>query len=600
MEIIFENTYSNIIFTAEFGVISYPLHVQDEGVEIDDNVGLINFVGNGVHARTTEPHKIEVTISNPPDAVSSVFGRTGAIVAEFADYEANQIYKFDEKVENNVQVSQNTSLRHRAEHEWNGSDHLNMPTEFPPSAHTHEHSAITNQTADDHHSQSHTHDGIDGSGTVSHASLSNRDASNSHSIGAITDLQTELDSKALDSTVFKINEHIDESTGISDSGKPIVLNSQGVIDVSMIDASTFYYVGPHDPSDPANPTGEYPDTTGESHGAFWVAQDMITAPYTFTTGDLNGKDIDNGDFMVWGTGGWSIMRGEMNPLLYYKLDGSQALTDPFAGGSQQLKDIIDGTDDTDAATVAQVNERVLRTGDTMTGSLTVHGHFKVGNGVVYNSMSVQATDTENAPLFFLRQDGQNAGVIFYDSIYKVMRFIKYSEDDPTQIIGQAFLDEHGDLVTSNDLLSGDNITATSSINVGTNDNGNSAIRFHDNATGIPVIFWDNTDKEFKIDVNADEGFTIYHSGNANNNMLQSYWETGSNTVIALPDYDVATHAVYVDGLLLNPATGYTVVDTGTVVEIHLNNTPVTETCVMYYSTLVNNTRPAHSFSGATS
>jgi len=169
-------------------------------------------------------------------------------------------------------------------------------------------------------------------------------------------------------THYTKGEHIAVSLGTADAGKPIILNPQGQIDTSMINASTFYYVGPFTP-ETAN---EYPDTTGESHGAFWVTQGLA-ATYTFQGGDLAGLNIDNGDFMVWGSVGWSIMRGEMNPLLYYKLDGSQAITAAFAGGGQQIKNIADGTDSTDAATVAQLDTKLELTGGTLTGGLTLTG-----------------------------------------------------------------------------------------------------------------------------------------------------------------------------------------------------------------------------------
>jgi len=191
-----------------------------------------------------------------------------------------------------------------------------------------------------------------------------------HVIGDVTDLQTELNDR------YTKGEHVYESTGTNDAFKPITLNSTGQIDPSMIDASTFYYVGTWDPSDPDGPNDdssgcdpvygcEYPDTTNESHGAFWVV-DQLENPvnptdpvtdyyYTFQSGDLAGMDIRVGDFMVWGTGGWSIMRGEMNPTLYYKLDGSQPLTNHFQAGGYQLKNIANGTDGQDACSMAQYN-----------------------------------------------------------------------------------------------------------------------------------------------------------------------------------------------------------------------------------------------------
>jgi len=185
-----------------------------------------------------------------------------------------------------------------------------------------------------------------------------------HTIAEVEHLWDRLNDRPLFGDIYTRSQFINTSAGTPDAGKPIVLDANGLIDVSMLDTSTFYYVGPWDPSAGT----EYPDTTGESHGAFWVI-DVLSAPnngdaYEFQAGDLLGKSITVGDFMVWGTGGWGIMAGEMNPMLYYKLDGSQAITAPFAGGSQQLKNIAAGTEAGDAIEYAQFNTGLDSKADT--------------------------------------------------------------------------------------------------------------------------------------------------------------------------------------------------------------------------------------------
>ena len=53
----------------------------------------------------------------------------------------------------------------------------------------------------------------------------------------------------LDANVgYSIEDFIDVSTGVPDAGKPIVLNSEGLVDQSMINVSSFYYVGPFTPT----------------------------------------------------------------------------------------------------------------------------------------------------------------------------------------------------------------------------------------------------------------------------------------------------------------------------------------------------------------
>jgi len=150
---------------------------------------------------------------------------------------------------------------------------------------------------------------------------------------------------------YQKSDFIDMSEGVASAGKPVKLNASGEIDSSMLDVSVFTYVGPFTPTS----SDEYPDTTGVTHGSFWGCEGVDdTNGYTFSGGDLAGRTINNGDFMVWSDSGWSILLGGMDPSLYYKLNGSNPLTAPFAGGGQQIKNIADGTDVTDAATVGQL------------------------------------------------------------------------------------------------------------------------------------------------------------------------------------------------------------------------------------------------------
>ena len=170
--------------------------------------------------------------------------------------------------------------------------------------------------------------------------------------------------------IFFDSDHISVGNGAVDANKPIILNANGYVDPSFIEHDTMYYVGSFTPT----PTDEYPDTTGETKGAAWMVQGVDdTNGYTFNSGDLTGRNITNSDFMVWGSNGWSIISGQMNPSIYYLLDGTRAITAPFAGGGQQIKNIADGTDDQDAVTVNQISTLldyfVKVDGDTMTGAL---------------------------------------------------------------------------------------------------------------------------------------------------------------------------------------------------------------------------------------
>jgi len=148
------------------------------------------------------------------------------------------------------------------------------------------------------------------------------------------------------------SEHIDISTGSADAGKPIILNNSGKVDASMMEVSSGYeFQGTFTPVD----TQEYPDTTGLNSGAFWDIDGVDdTNGYTFTGGDLTGETIHNGNLLVFtGSDTWQIKISDMNPALYYKLDGSKAITDNFAGGGYKITNIVAGDTNGDAIEYAQ-------------------------------------------------------------------------------------------------------------------------------------------------------------------------------------------------------------------------------------------------------
>ena len=178
-----------------------------------------------------------------------------------------------------------------------------------------------------------------------------------------TDLQNELDNR------FKKSEHVDSSAGASDAGKPIVLGADGYIDESMLTVEGWTYIGDFTPM----VGSEYPDTTGVPNASFWTVIGVGNG-YTFATGDLAGQTVTVGDYMLWGTSGWAIRQSTMDPDAYYKRDGSQPITAPFAGGGQQVKNIVDGTEDTDGATVKQLNEG-LETKEDELGNPSVDGQI---------------------------------------------------------------------------------------------------------------------------------------------------------------------------------------------------------------------------------
>ena len=74
------------------------------------------------------------------------------------------------------------------------------------------------------------------------------------------------------------------------------------------------------------------------------------------------------------------VRALPNTELYYRLDGSNPITAPFAGGGQRIRDIANGVNDTDAATVAQLNGKTfISLTDTPTDYTGHAGHKLVVN-----------------------------------------------------------------------------------------------------------------------------------------------------------------------------------------------------------------------------
>jgi hypothetical protein len=198
--------------------------------------------------------------------------------------------------------------------------------------------------------------------------------------------------------VFFKNEFINFANGPTDQGKPVVLNLNGKIDPSMLDVSVFYYVGSWTPA----PNDEYPDTTNETYGAFWDITGIDpTNGYTFIGGDLAGKTINNADFLVHAVGGWSIMVSEMNPMLYYKLDGTSAITAPFAAGGQPLKNVADGTDAQDAVTINQISH-FSSAFYAVDGSNPLTNHFQA-NGFQLKNISNGTDDKDAASMFQVNQ-----------------------------------------------------------------------------------------------------------------------------------------------------------------------------------------------------
>jgi hypothetical protein len=166
---------------------------------------------------------------------------------------------------------------------------------------------------------------------------------------------------------FTKGEHIVTSIGPVDAGKPIILDGTGKIDPSLVSASALYFVGGFTPT----PSVEYPDTTTETPGAYWVVERVdVNLGYTFQSGDLQGLTAKNGSLMLWGTGGWTLLNDTINPDLYLRTDGSVAMSASLPMGGNRVVNMAEPVDDTDAVTFglhklkADQSDLDSHTGDT--------------------------------------------------------------------------------------------------------------------------------------------------------------------------------------------------------------------------------------------
>jgi hypothetical protein len=187
-------------------------------------------------------------------------------------------------------------------------------------------------------------------------------------------------------SIFMKSEYIATSVGTADSGKPIITNQSGKIDSSLLTIDSLHYIAGFTPDDTNPPTSEYPDTTGYTYGAFWVVSGLptIQSGYTFQSGDLIGQTVYNGDYMIFTESGWDRIDTGINILDLYLLDGSQAITGPFAGGGQQFKNAADATDDQDLVTKKQYETFVTNYAEP---AFAKNSAFNKDFGITYDTVA---------------------------------------------------------------------------------------------------------------------------------------------------------------------------------------------------------------------
>ncbi len=193
-----------------------------------------------------------------------------------------------------------------------------------------------------------------------------------HPTTDITGLDPLLATKADVGDSYLKTEHITESTGSADAGKPIILDSSGGLHPS-ISGSGLYPAGMYTPV-AGDIASEYPDTTGETFGAYWgVFADEVTG-FTFTVGDLIGQTVFPNDSVIYGSQGWSLFIAPTGSSDFYRLDGTIAITAPLAGGGQLAKNFAPAVEAGDLVEFSQIS-------DLATSYMRVDGTIPMGANI---------------------------------------------------------------------------------------------------------------------------------------------------------------------------------------------------------------------------
>jgi len=246
-----------------------------------------------------------------------------------------------------------------------------------------------------------------------------------HEISAVTGLQTQLDSKLEEGEAFKKTDHITEGGAAVNAGKPIVLDSNGKLHPTL-SGSGLYPVAMYTP----DAVNEYADPTGETFGAYWGI--IGVTEYTFVGGDLAGETVHPNDSVIYGSQGWGVFKMTGGSSDFYRIDGTVAISAPFAGGGQQVKNIAVATEAGDAVEYSQIagltTQFMLLDGTLdMKANLPTGGFKVVGmadgtadtDAVTFQQLATKAPDTATKvrdTTITINEGGvANEGIINFDT-----------------------------------------------------------------------------------------------------------------------------------------------------------------------------------------
>jgi len=188
------------------------------------------------------------------------------------------------------------------------------------------------------------------------------DINHSHSIDDVNNLDSELNSRYLKT------DFIDHKTGIS--GQPVKTNSNGLIDNTLIESTSFTLKGQFTPEI----GNEYPEVSGLVTGDFFLVINVdVNNGYTYQTGELQSETVFNNDQLTYSTSGWMVVPGNVNPDAYLRRDGTTSMFGDIDVNNHLVRNVKDPENPLDA-----VNQQTLQTGLDLKSNIG-HSH-NPGNG----------------------------------------------------------------------------------------------------------------------------------------------------------------------------------------------------------------------------
>ena len=188
------------------------------------------------------------------------------------------------------------------------------------------------------------------------------DINHTHLIDDISNLDSELNSRYLKT------DFIDHKTGIS--GQPVKTNSNGLIDNTLIESTSFTLKGQFTPEIGS----EYPEVSGLVTGDFFLIINVDeNNGYTYQTGELQSETVFNNDQLTYSTSGWMVVPGNVNPDAYLRRDGTTSMFGDIDVNNHLVRNVKNPEDPLDA-----VNQQTLQAGLDLKSNIG-HSH-NPGNG----------------------------------------------------------------------------------------------------------------------------------------------------------------------------------------------------------------------------